>query len=386
MRSIHVAGTNGKGSVVAMCDAMLRSCGNKIGRYTSPHLIDFRERVLVNGVPISEQQVLKYLQRMTQLAEKIGATFFELTTALAFAYFDDCGIDIAIIETGLGGRLDSTNVIVPVVATVTSIGLDHTDLLGDTLELIAAEKAGIFKADVPAVIGERKPEIASLLRNAAVRSGAEPIRMVDHEYHVSDVRVTAQGTTFVLDTPLGLRNLRTNLIGFHQAQNAAVAIATVGAPAWGFEPDWKEIEQGLAATHLPGRFQSSGSFIFDVAHNPDAARTLAQTIAAVAPKRPLNAVVAVLSDKNWRGFLDEIAPLVDKLFVTNAPSAPPDRKWDFAAAVEYAAKLGGKSEGETDLEAALTKAAAGGATVLVTGSFHTVGDAMSRLQVSPFAA
>lgn len=386
MRSIHVAGTNGKGSVVAMCDAMLRNRGNKVGRYTSPHLIDFRERVLVNGVPISEAQVLKYLRRMTPLAEKIGATFFELTTALAFAYFDDCGIDIAVIETGLGGRLDSTNVIEPVVATVTSIGLDHTDLLGDTLEKIAAEKAGIFKNDVPAVIGERNKEIASFLRRAAVAIGAKPIRMVDHEFHVSDVRVSADGTTFVLDTPLGLRTLRTRLAGFHQAQNAAVAIATVGAPAWGFEPDWNEISIGLAATHLPGRFQTSGRYIFDVAHNPEAARTLAQTLVAVAPKRPLCAVVAVLADKDWRGFLSEIAPMLDRLIVTNAPSAPKDRAWDFGAAVEYAAGLGVKSEGEPDLDAALAKAGLEGGSVLVTGSFHTVGDAMSRLQVSPFAA
>ena len=386
MRSIHVAGTNGKGSVVAMCEAMLRNRGNKVGRYTSPHLIDFRERVLVNGVPISEAQVLKYLQRMSPLAEKIGATFFELTTALAFAYFDDSGIDVAVIETGLGGRLDSTNVIEPVVATVTSIGLDHTDLLGDTLEKIAAEKAGIFKAGVPAVIGERKPEIAAVLRSAAVRVGAKPIRMVDHEYRVSNVRVAAEGTTFVLDTSLGLRTLHTRLAGFHQAQNAAIAIATVGAPAWGFEPDWNEIAAGLAATHLPGRFQMSGRYIFDVAHNPEAARTLVETIVAVAPKRPLTAVVAVLADKDWRGFLREIAPIVDRLIITNAPSAPPERAWDFGAAVAFAAELGGKSEGEPDFDAALAKGASEGGTVLVTGSFHTVGDAMSRLQVSPFAA
>jgi len=170
--SIIIAGTNGKGSVVAMCDAMLRAKGLRVGRYTSPHLIDFRERVLVDGAPISEESVLRFLRRTMPIAEKIGATFFELTTALAFAHFDESNVDIAVVETGLGGRLDSTNVLEPVAATVTSIGLDHTDLLGTTREAIALEKAGIFKADAAAIIGEQGPSIAAILRKSAHAAGA----------------------------------------------------------------------------------------------------------------------------------------------------------------------------------------------------------------------
>ena len=368
-----------------MCDAILRGKGLKVGRYTSPHLVDFRERVLVNGDPISEEKVLRFLERTMPLAEKIGATFFELTTALAFAHFDDEAVDVAIIETGLGGRLDSTNVLEPVVATITSIGLDHTESLGGTLAEIATEKAGIFKPDVPAVIGERNPEIAARLRKLAVERGAKPVRLVDHELQVSSISVSTAGTSFVLDTKLGLRTLRTNLIGIHQAYNAATAIATLTAPGWGLEADWGEIERGLTAAKLPGRFQAMGKFIFDVAHNPDAARMLTQTIIAVAPKRPVIAVVAVLADKDWKGFLQEIAPAVNRIIVTNAPSAPAERAWDAASAAEYAARLGTASEVEPDFGAALDRAVAGAATVLVTGSFHTVGDAMSRLQVSPFA-
>jgi len=150
LTAIHVAGTNGKGSVVATAEALLSSPGRRIGRYTSPHLIDFRERISVNSVPIPEEVVLEFLQKWIQAAEEMGATFFELTTALAFDWFARQEVDIAVIETGLGGRLDSTNVLTPRVATVTSIGLDHTELLGDTLEAIAREKAGIFKSGLPA--------------------------------------------------------------------------------------------------------------------------------------------------------------------------------------------------------------------------------------------
>jgi dihydrofolate synthase/folylpolyglutamate synthase len=383
---VHVAGTNGKGSVVAMCDSVLRAKGLRVGRYTSPHLIDFRERVLVDGAPISEENVLRLLQRMMPLAEKIGATFFELTTALAFSHFSESNVDVAVVETGLGGRLDSTNVLEPIAATVTSIGLDHTDLLGDTLEKIAAEKAGIFKADAAAIIGEPNPAIAALLKKSALEAGARPVRIAAHEFRISQIALGATGTSFVLDTKLGLRPMRTRLVGKHQAGNAAIAIATLGALGAFLEPDWTEIERGLSLVTLPGRYQTQGKYIFDVAHNPDAARALAETMIATAPPRPRTALVAVLADKDWRGVLRELAHVVDSFIVTMAPSAPAERAWRSEEAAAFIRELGIRVEDEPDFTAALGKAAKGAATVLVTGSFHTVGDAMSRLQVSPFAA
>lgn len=382
---MHIAGTNGKGSVVAMCEAMLRAKGLRVGRYTSPHLIDFRERVLVDGAPISEAAVLNFLERTTPLAEKIGATFFELTTALAFAHFDDAGVDVAVIETGLGGRLDSTNVLTPAAATVTSIGLDHTELLGDTLEEIASEKAGIFKADVPAIIGERDPAIAAVLRKAANDAGAQPVRNANHEFQMSQITVSSAGTSFVLDTKMGLRPMHSRLVGAHQAQNASVAIATVRALGPMLEPDWGEIDRGLRAVYLPGRFHVQGRYIFDVAHNPDAARALAQTLTAVSPPRPRTAVITVLSDKDWRGVLRELAPAVDRIIITNAPSAPPERAWNPTEATAFALSVGLVAMEQPDFDLALEHALRDASTVLVTGSFHTVGDAMSRLQVSPFA-
>ena len=382
LSTIHIAGTNGKGSVVATCEALLRARGLVVGRYTSPHLVDFRERVTVNGKPMFEEEVLEFLERWIPTAEQMGATFFEVTTALAFDWLAKREVDLAVIETGLGGRLDSTNVLTPRVATVISIGLDHTDLLGDTLEAIAKEKAGIFKPGVPAVIGEPAPAIRALLAKCAQESGAKPVVVLDETYAIGDVAVTASGTSFTLNG----QAMVTPLIGAHQARNTATAIATLAAVGKEYLPPPGEISKALAAVFLPGRFQRHGKFIFDVAHNPDGARTIAETLRAVNPPAPRTALVAVLADKDWQGIIRALAPAVDRFLFTNAPSAPAERRWDPAKALAFAKAQGFAAELEPDMDAALTLAQKESGTVLVTGSFHTVGDAMSRLQVSPFAA
>ena len=204
LTAIHVAGTNGKGSVVATCEALLRARGYRVGKYTSPHLIDFRERITIDGRPISEAEVLEFLARWIPFAEELGATFFEVTTALAFDWLAKNNTDVCVIETGLGGRLDSTNVLAPSVATVTSIGLDHTDLLGDTLDAIALEKAGIFKPGAPAVIGEAAADIRDLLVRCAQDAGAVPIVPVDERYGIQNDepgRTTSRDDTTSGDLP-----------------------------------------------------------------------------------------------------------------------------------------------------------------------------------------
>jgi dihydrofolate synthase/folylpolyglutamate synthase len=400
LSAIHVAGTNGKGSVVAACEALLRARGLVVGRYTSPHLVDFRERVTVNGQPIFEEEVLEFLQRWIPTAEEMGATFFEVTTALAFDWLAKREVDLAVIETGLGGRLDSTNVLSPRVATVTSIGLDHTDLLGDTLEAIAREKAGIFKAGVPAVIGEPAPAIRELLAKCAKEAAATPVIVLEDDYAISNVEVSSRGTSFELartvmsargTSPalLGERDgqaITTPLLGVHQARNTATAIATLAAIGNEYLPPPGEISKALAAVFLPGRFQRRGKIIFDVAHNPDGARTVAETIRAINPPSPRTALVAVLADKDWRGIIRELAPVVDRFLFTNAPSAPAERRWDPGEAQAFAKAQGFLADLEPDMNAALALGQERSETLLVTGSFHTVGDAMSRLQVSPFAA
>jgi dihydrofolate synthase/folylpolyglutamate synthase len=386
LSAIHVAGTNGKGSVVATCEALLRARGLVVGRYTSPHLVDFRERVTVNGRPIFEKEVLEFLKHWIPTAEEMGATFFEVTTALAFDWLARQEVDIAVIETGLGGRLDSTNVLTPRVTTVTSIGLDHTDLLGDTLEAIAREKAGIFKPMVPAVIGEPTPEIRELLAKCAKDTEAKPVTVLDEHYEIANVEVSSSGTSFSLRHGTDDQHLTTPLLGAHQARNTATAIATLAAMGSEYLPRPAEIANALSKVFLPGRFQRTGKIIFDVAHNPDGARTIAETIRAVNPPSPRTALVAVLADKDWRGIIRELAPAVDRFVFTTAPSAPDERKWDPAEAATFAKAQGFRADLEPDLDVAIVRGQENSETLLITGSFHTVGDAMSRLQVSPFAA
>lgn len=386
LSAIHVAGTNGKGSVVATAEALLRARGKRVGRYTSPHLIDFRERITVDGVPMTEADILGFLEKWTPAAEKMGATFFEITTALAFWWLAEQSVDIAVIETGLGGRLDSTNVLTPRVAVVTSIGLDHTDLLGATLAEIAREKAGILKRGRAAVIGEAAPDIRALLAKAAQNAGAEPVILLDDSYHIGPPRLSLDGTAFVLHSGTEQAEVSTPLIGRHQARNTAIAVAAVSALGASYDTDLVSLSESLGAVHLPGRFQVRGRHVFNVAHNPAGARTVAESVAALDPPEPVIAVLAILRDKDWQGIIRELSPVVDRFIFTTAPSATPDRAWDPALAHAFARAEDHPSELEPDLDRALSRAEQSGGTILVTGSFHTVGDAMSRLQVSPFAA
>ena len=385
LRFFHVAGTNGKGSVCATLDAILRAEGKRVGRYTSPHLIDFRERVLVDGQAIGEDAVVEWIERRTPDIERTGATFFEATTALAFDYFAAREVDVVVLETGLGGRLDSTNVVTPVVATVTSIGMDHMDLLGDSIEQIAAEKAGIFKSRAAAAIGERDAGIAEVLKRVAAERGSSPVRWIGDGWTPSDVVVDATGTSFTIGEGDAARRLTTPLIGEHQAWNAATALVTLDAAGDDWSPRDDVLRRALERVFLPGRFQRVGSRIFDVAHNPDGARVLANTLRTVGVARPLVAVLSVLRDKDWRGIMEALSGIVDHFMLTMAPTAPAERAWDLETALQHARAHGWSSQIVASFDDALTRADAAGGTVLITGSFHTVGDAMARLQVDPLA-
>ena len=385
--SFHIAGTNGKGSVAATLDALLRGRGRAVGRYTSPHLVDFRERMLIDGQPIAAEAIVEFIERWTPSIERIGATFFEATTAMAFELFAAAGADDVVVETGLGGRLDATNVVHPAVAGVTMIGIDHTEFLGTTVESIAREKAGIFKHGAAAVIGEPDPAIAAMLGELAAARGATPIVHVPAELSPRVRTVGAAGTTFELlrGDPQTAVTLTTPLIGRHQVLNAATAIAMLDAGGDGATVDDGEIARALSRVVLPGRFQRVDRYIFDVAHNPDGAAVLAATVRTVDPPRPVSALVTVLADKDWSGMLRALAPVVDHFVLSVAPTAPASRLWDPAMALREARAAGWSAEVITDFDAAIDRATEIGATVLITGSFHTVGDAMVRLQVTPFA-
>jgi len=381
---IHVAGTNGKGSSLATAEALLRGRGLRVGKYTSPHLVDFRERILVDGVPMDGDAVVEWVERWTPLVEKLGATFFEATTAMAFDAFARAEVDVALIETGLGGRLDSTNVVQPVSAGVTSIGWDHMEYLGHSLAAIASEKAGIFKAGRPAVIGELDPDIRDLLRERAARVGATPL-VVAEEVLVEDIEVSASGTSAVFEMHGERQRLRTPLVGRHQAHNLAFTLALLRVAGPQYRVTLAGAAPLLGAVSLPGRFQRAGKHVFDVAHNADGARVLADTLRAVNPPRPITAVFCALRDKEWQEMLTALSAVVDDIVLTNAPTAPASRAWDLAEAGRVASEGGIAHWVEADFDQALRLADAAG-TVVVTGSFHTVGDAMARLQVSPFGA
>ena len=381
--AFHIAGTNGKGSTVATLAAILRARGLRVASYTSPHLVDFRERIVVDRAPIPPEFVVEFVRRWTPDVERLGATFFEATTAMAFEWFARSEADVGVIETGLGGRLDSTNVITPLVAGVSTIGLDHVELLGDTIEAIAAEKAGIFKPGVPAVIGDTDPRVQRLLATDAERVGARSVCRSADEYRVHDVTV-GDGTRFVLDAPWGTTAVRTPLVGRHQAFNTAFALAMLDAagPAFAVRP---ADVAALADVRLPGRFDRRGQYLFDVAHNDDGVRVLVEALSAAAVPRPCVAVVCVLGDKAWHPMLARLATAVDALVLTDAPTAPADRRWPLADALAFTTGLGARVVAIPELERALAHASAEAATVVVTGSIHTVGDAMRCLQLDPLA-
>lgn len=386
LRTFHVAGTNGKGSVVATLTALLRARGLRVGSYTSPHLVDFRERILVDGAPVSEAALVEFVQRWTPEVERLGASFFEATTAFAFQALAAARVDVAIIEVGLGGRLDSTNVITPIVAGVTSIGLDHQEFLGETKEEIAGEKAGIFKPGVPAAIGELDPAIRALLARHARERGASAVRVMPDECRVERIDVDHTGTSFSLTNARGeTARLHTPLAGRHQAHNAALALTMLDAAGDDWRVPLAEAAGSLPGVRLPGRFQEHGKFIFDVAHNADGMAVLGLTLEAVAPPTPVVALLNVLTDKDWRSMMTTLAPRVDRFVLTLAPTSPDSRAWDPAAAHAFAMERGWAATLQPDFDRALALADGLGATVLVTGSFHTVGDAMLRLRVSPLA-
>jgi dihydrofolate synthase/folylpolyglutamate synthase len=363
--TIHVAGTNGKGSVVTLIAAALEEAGWRVGVYTSPHLVSFRERIRVNGTPISEDAVAMWASRMEPAIQRLGATFFEATTCMAFADFAARQVDIAVIEVGLGGRLDSTNVIEPLVSGVTRIAWDHMKYLGDTLTAIAREKAGIAKRGVPFVIGETQPDLVAVLESVSRNEGATPVLVSP------DLRYAG---------PLGLA-------GSHQQRNAAVAKAMLDALPATFRPARDGVQTAFRSARLAGRFDRRGKWVFDVAHNPDGMRALVAAIAETGLPRPIHALVSILGDKEWPEMLVILDSAIDRGVLTMAPTAA-GRGWDLQWLRDWLQRSDRPPAQASwslvpDFGDALTQVQQGAGTVLVTGSFHTVGDVMEALGMAP---
>ncbi|MBN1676993.1 MAG: bifunctional folylpolyglutamate synthase/dihydrofolate synthase [Candidatus Thermoplasmatota archaeon] len=326
-KSIHVAGTNGKGSVCAIAAEVLRAHGLKVGLYTSPHLVDFRERIRINNRRISEREVIKIgleqrevMQAMASESMEKQLTFFEFTTGLAFKYFEEKGVDIVVAEVGMGGRLDATNVLVPEVSVITRIGLEHTNYLGGTIPEIAREKAGIIKEGVRAVTCERKPEALTVIENTCIKKRA-PLRRIGKDFDISSVRQTLRGIEFDYRGKRTLRGLRTGLLGSHQAENAAVAIAAIEElGARDIAVTDEEIKKGLSSVKWPGRLDVISRrplVILDGSHNPDGVATTAIVLRSLG-LQPLTFVIGCMDDKDARGIVRALIPLASKMIVTQA--------------------------------------------------------------------
>jgi dihydrofolate synthase/folylpolyglutamate synthase len=384
-RVIHVGGTNGKGSVAAHIECVLRRAGRRTGLYTSPHLCTFRERIRVDGAAISEADLLRAAEQLWPVVRQEQPSFFEATTAIAFLALAQAGVDTAVIEVGLGGRLDSTNVVHPDVVVLTNVSLDHVQLLGPTLEDVAREKAGIIKPGVPVVTAESDSAAARIFA-AHAAAAAAPLRVLDAasagvvDAAVDGTTVTARGTGW------GDVEVRTPLAGRHQASNVALAVHALDL-ATAVRPTREQLTEGIARVRWPGRLEvervAGVTWVFDVAHNVAGVEALAAALAELPLPRPLFALVGVLGDKDWQNMLVPLQQSVDHVLLTEPPTAPADRRWDPAEALRAAPAENTTVERNftAALERVHAQAAAAGGTVVVTGSFHTVGDALTALDV-----
>lgn len=380
-RAYHVGGTNGKGSCAACMAGVLRASGLRTGLYTSPDLTDVRDRVRIDGEPVDRDLAERGARALARHAEEVGSTFFETVTALAFHLFRQAGVEAAAVEVGLGGRLDATNVLEPAAVAITSVSRDHADYLGDSLEGIAAEKAGILKPGVPAALGPLSEDIAEVIAELAREVGA-PLARLGHDARVTDVVLGDDGTRFRYRSARSPEpvSLRVPLVGRHQASNAGVALLALEMA--GDLPATEIVREGLARVRWRGRFETidapDGRWILDIAHNTAGIESLVATLRELSPPRPWVFLVAVLGDKPWREMLAPLAEPADATIFTVAPGAPPERRWDPEEARRSLPDLAPRVEPDFDAALRTARELAGGGTVLVTGSSYTVGDALAR--------
>jgi len=390
---IHVAGTKGKGSVSALCASAAQIAGYRVGLYTSPHLVDFNERMQVNGNPIGHAELIELVDRSKPIIESIAElTTFEITTGLAFLYFKQQAVDAAVIEVGLGGRLDPTNVVKPSVTVITSISYDHTKILGETLTEIASEKAGIVKAGIPVVVAPQNDEARSTIKRIAEECSA-PVIQVGEDYLFSPLSRSLQGQSFLVWPAADQSQVNEfiesggeqvwagnrffiPLLGYHQIENAATAYTALRTVrGLGLEIDDAAIRQGFANVNWPGRFevlQHRPPVILDSAHNRDSALKLRLALDDYFPGRPVILVFGASEDKDVHGMFAELLPRVQQVVATR--SFHP-RALEPEMIVDLAHQFGTPVRTINAVEDALEEAirlAGEEAIVLVTGSIFVV--------------
>ena len=381
---VHVAGTKGKGSVSATVEALVRAAGRKTGLYATPHLHTFRERIQVGGVPVSEKEFAALADALVSIDADVQAdqpeigqpTAFEVATAMALLAFQRAGVDVGVLEVGMGGRLDATNVVTPAVSVITSISFDHTAILGNTLEAIASEKGGIIKHGVPVVVGPQQPEALSTLERIAAERGA-PLLRWERDWQAAGSSDSAR-----LAGPWGdWRGVGLALSGPHQVENAGAALMGVWQLDPGLLADEQRAREALASVRWPGRFErvaEQPDMYVDGAHNADSIERLVETV-QLRSSRPPIVILGVSRDKDLGGMLAALATLSPRLIATashNPRAADPTRIVELAIARGMAAERAG------DIESALDTArrlATPDDLILVTGSLYVVAEAREAL-------
>jgi len=391
LRFIHVAGTNGKGSTCAMLESIYRAAGLRVGLFTSPHLVSFRERIQVNRRLISEADVVRLVEELQPWLKQFPAdhhpTFFEVVTVMALKFFAERKCDLVIWETGLGGRLDATNIVTPLASVITNIQFDHQQWLGDTLEKIAAEKAGVIKPGVPVITATEEPEALAVIEKTVREKNAPLIKVISANKLAALFRDAA-----TLPLP-----------GEHQKLNAALAIATVETLQSKIPVSDEAIRSGFSTVSWPGRLQlvalpAGRRILLDGAHNVAGAKALREALmgtpstasancersisrAELVLGAPITLILGVLQDKDWRHICETLAPLAARIFTVPVASERTADARELAAAC-YAANPAAEIVAGDSLRRALDQAA-GDRFVVVTGSLYLVGEALELLGLSP---
>lgn len=387
-RSVHVAGTNGKGSTSSFIAGMLRAAGYRVGLYTSPHLVSFCERIRINNALITEAKVVELAARVRDASQKpavhdgtaaLNSTFFEVTTAMAFTYFAEEGVDFAVIEVGMGGRLDSTNVVTPLVSVITNIELEHTEFLGTTLTLIAGEKAGIIKPGIPVVTGAVQQEVITVFEQKAAAQKATVYRL-SKDFMPTHIASRREQVFDYRGIKASYEKVRINMLGRHQVDNACLALATIECLRnVGIAVDEAAARSGLEQTRWEGRLElvaRAPDVYLDGAHNPSAAKKLATTVREMKPAyQRIVLIIGILGDKDYQGIISALVPLADHVVVTKPRYS---RAMDVRALASEIRALHGSVDSAETVAEAIAKARAVSSLddlVLITGSLYVVGDA-----------